>query len=94
VKASTAKAISLRITCPPIRSGSTALGCSTRRISRPDCRTSTSVRIILMPPPVDPAAGTRHDSSSIHIGTKIGHCPKSVFEKPQVVASATTLNAA
>ena len=45
----------------------------------------------MIPPPVEPAAQTRQDSSSIHIGTKIGHCPKSVEEKPHVVAMVTTL---
>jgi hypothetical protein len=31
-----------------------------------------------MPPPVDPAAQVTQLKSNIHIGTKIGHCPKSV----------------
>ncbi len=52
--ASTAKTILLATTWPPIFTGVTAAGWTSRNSSRCACRNSTSVRNILMPPPVEP----------------------------------------
>jgi len=62
--------------------------------SRTDCLTSTNARIILIPPPVEPADVATQDKYSIHNGAKIGHRLKSVFAKPVVLPIDTTLNAA
>ena len=51
------------------------------------------VRIILMPPPVEPAQVAKFARKSIHSGAKTGHRPKSVLPKPVVVATDTTLKA-
>ena len=53
-KASTANTILLATTCPPILTGVTAAGWTSRNNSRWACRNRTSVRNILMPPPVEP----------------------------------------
>jgi hypothetical protein len=48
-------------------------GCTSCVSSRCACWASTSVRIILMPPPVDPELATMQLRNIIYIGAKIGH---------------------
>ena len=62
----------LRRPGPPIFTGRTACGCTSSISSRPACRNSTSVRNILMPPPVEPVFAQKQDSIRIHIGTNTG----------------------
>ena len=57
---------------PPMRTGAMADGWMSSFISRPVWRTSSSVRNILMPPPVEPVLHTRHDRNSIHHGANTG----------------------
>ena len=59
--------------CPPITTGATTLGCTMRTSSRCDCLSSSSMRTILMPPPVEPAQVAKHPSRIINSGAKIGH---------------------
>src|SRR5271154_1734858 len=73
MNASTENTMRLGSTCPPMRSGVTACGCTSTNISRSDCLISTSVRYILMPPPVEPVLAHRQLRNSIHIGAKTGH---------------------
>ncbi len=65
-----------------------------RVISRRACFSRMSARIILMPPPVEPAQVVNTERNSISTGAKIGHWLKSVFAKPVVVAIETVLNSA
>ncbi|MNS98183.1 hypothetical protein D3C72_1325410 [compost metagenome] len=94
MKASTEKITRSSMALPPMVTGCTALGCTRRRISRRVCLSSSSMRIILMPPPVEPALVATPDSSSIRTGAKGGHRPKSTVAYPVVVATETVLNTA
>src|SRR6185312_10062990 len=79
---------------PPIRTGATALGCTSSFISRVACLASSRVRNILMPPPVEPVLQTMQDRNSIQVGANTGHLPKDCEVSPEVVANETTLNSA
>ena len=59
-------------TLPPIRTGITADGCTSSFISRTACRASSSVRNILMPPPVEPVLQTIELRNSIQTGVNTG----------------------
>ncbi len=64
-----------------------------RRSSRPLWRTRIRVRIILMPPPVEPELTVTQERNSIQKGTKSGHWAKSALTNPQSVATETRLKA-
>ena len=53
-----------------MRTGMTALGCTSSLSSRRACRTSSSVRNILMPPPVDPVLQVMQLRNSSQIGSE------------------------
>src|SRR5512135_3346033 len=94
MKASTANTMLLSTTWPPIFNGLITDGCNSLRNSRPACFTSIRVRIILMPPPVEPELHAIQLRNSIHNGAKIGHWLKSTLAKPQSVAKETRLKLA
>ena len=68
----TASATRSGITRPPMRTGAMALGCTSSFSSRPACRASSSVRNILMPPPVEPVLHTMQDKNNIQMGANTG----------------------
>ena len=68
----TEKIMRLSTTPPPTRTGWMALGWTRRVSSRRACLTSTNMRIILMPPPVEPALVATPDSISISTGANTG----------------------
>ena len=72
MKASTENKTLLGMTWSPSLTGITAFGCSIRLSSRQPCSSSNWVRIILMPPPVEPALEAVAHSSSISMGANIG----------------------
>ncbi len=97
MNASTASAARSGTGRPPTRTGAMALGCTRSFSSRPAWRASTSVRNILMPPPVEPVLQTMPDRNSIQMGANTGHVREvraADRSQPVVVASETTLNAA
>src|SRR5450755_4367448 len=57
---------------PPTHTGATALGCTSKVSSRIACRDSTSVRNILMPPPIEPVLQRMQDRNNIQIGANTG----------------------
>ncbi|MNV38345.1 hypothetical protein D3C71_1298930 [compost metagenome] len=62
-----------------MRTGLIACGCSIVTNSLRACLTSKIARIILIPPPVDPADVANPESSSMVSGANRGHWAKSVF---------------
>ena len=58
---------------PPIRNGTTAVGCTSTVISRCDCLTRINERNILMPPPVEPLLTVIQLKKSIQTGANAGH---------------------
>ncbi|MNT61207.1 hypothetical protein D3C72_1988330 [compost metagenome] len=79
MKASTDDMVRPSTARPLIRTGLIACGCSMVTNSLRACLTSKIARIILMPPPVDPADVAKPDSSSMVSGAKSGHWAKSVL---------------
>src|SRR5579859_876684 len=69
--AKTAKTTRFAMTVPPTLRGRTMLGCTSMLSSRCACLASTSVRIILMPPPVEPELAAMQLKNIIHMGAKI-----------------------
>ena len=65
MKASTEDPTPSGIGRPPMRSGAMAAGWMSSFISRPAWRASSSVRNILMPPPVEPVLHTMQERNSI-----------------------------
>ncbi|MCY1197422.1 hypothetical protein D9M72_87860 [compost metagenome] len=79
MKASTDDMVRPSTALPLIRTGLIACGCNIVTSSLRACLTSRIARIILMPPPVDPADVAKPESSSIVSGANSGHCAKSVL---------------
>ena len=91
---STASTSGCATTCPPSTSGCTARGWLMRSNSRKACLHSTSERIILIPPPVEPDEDAIEQSSSSSKPANIGHCAAPTLEKPVVVPIETVLKTA
>ena len=79
MKASTEAMVRASTARPLIRTGLTAWGCSMVTSSLRACLISRMARIILMPPPVEPAEVAKPDSSSMVSGANSGHWAKSVL---------------
>ncbi|MNG29418.1 hypothetical protein D3C84_1148420 [compost metagenome] len=79
MKASTDDMVRLSTARPLMRTGLTACGCNIVTSSLRACLTSRIARIILIPPPVEPADVAKPDNSSIVSGANRGHCAKSVL---------------
>ena len=73
MKAITAQMTSGGTVARPSVIGRTTRGCRMRTSSRWASLTSTSMRTILIPPPVEPAQDTKQPRNSSSTGTKVGH---------------------
>ena len=74
MKAMTPWMVDSAIVRPPITTGLTARGWTMRTSSRRACAARIMSRIILMPPPVEPAQVAKQPSSTISSEANSGHC--------------------